>query len=112
MMLLFVQSFSLHAHIPEGHDDHHADDHHSHVHSHVLTDLHDAHLDLEHDEDTVTETQGTFSNQIHLFKYFVFTFLIVVPTVLFVWNVRNTSRVRQRLRYLFQLRPPLRAPPL
>ena len=108
LMMLCVQSFSLHAHLPDGDEG----DHHSHAHSHILNDLHDTHLDLEHDEDTSSESKGTFSKQLPFFKYFVFIFLIIVPTALLVWNIRNTSQDTQRLRYLLLLRPPLRAPPL
>ena len=110
LMMLCVQSFSLHAHLPDGDEgDHHS---HAHSHSHILNDLHDTHLDLEHDEDTSSESKGTFSKQLPFFKYFVFIFLIIVPTALLVWNIRNTSQDTQRLRYLLLLRPPLRAPPL
>ena len=107
-MMLYVQSFSLHAHVPEGDEDHH----HSHVHSHVLSDLHDAKLDLEHEEGNGSESKGTLSKQLHFFKYLVFVFLIIVPAALLVWKKRNAPRNKQRLRYLLLLRPPLRAPPL
>ena len=107
LMMLCVQSFSLHAHVQDGDEEHH-----SHVHSHFHSDLHDDHLDSEHDEDTSTESNGTFSKQVHLFKYFVFILLILVPASLFQWRIRNPFRNKQRLRYLLLLRPPLRAPPL
>jgi len=107
-MMLCVQAFSLHAHLPEGDEDHH----HSHVHSHVLNDLHDADLDSEHVEEDSTESKGTFSKQLHFFKYIVFISLVIIPAALFVWNKRNPPRDKKPLRYLLLLRPPLRAPPL
>ena len=106
LMMLSVQSFSLHAHISDG-DDHHS----SHVHSHILNGLHSDHLDHEHEEGVGDATLGTLSKQSHLIDLCIFILLIVLPFSLYKLRIRKPARNNQRLHYLLFFRPPLRAPP-
>ena len=106
-MMLFAQSFSLHAHIDVG-DDHHQ----SHAHSHVINDTHDDHLNSEHNNEDDTETLGTIAKKAHLIDLCIFILLAIISTFLFKLNTWHPANNNQRTRYLLFFRPPLRAPPL
>lgn len=112
LMMLCVQLFSLHAHLPDGDD--HAHDHnheHAHVHSHILGGSHDDHLNSEHDEDSAA-TVGTLAKQVLFLDLCFLFFLIIIPASLCDVCGRNHGQNKKRIRRLLFFQPLLRAPPV
>lgn len=110
LMMVCVQSFSMHFHLAPISDAHQTD-HHAHTHS--IGDL-----GLEHQSDGHGDEQASADFLVTVFKqslvlgliFIALVTALVLPSymVLFRWCIR-----KHRLRdYLFFLHPQLRAPPL
>lgn len=106
-MMLCVQFFSLHAHFTDD-----GDHHHSHAHSHVLDDIHDHHLNTDHEDEDSVDILGMITKKLHIIDLCLFTLLAIFSAFFFKSNTcRSNNDIQQILGLLF-FRPPLRAPPL
>lgn len=107
LMMVCVQTFSMHFHFSEGNQV----DHHSHAHAHSTGDLDADHLVNEHDQEATNSIQGAITKQALSIEFFVFILLAIVTITQAKLRIRTGIRRKRPRYYLLFYRPPLRAPP-
>ena len=107
LMMVCVQSFSMHFHLADGEDDHRP---HAHTHAHGSTDA--DHFTTEHADEVSSDLTGALTKQSFVFDLFVFAIIGLFSISLaneHSWSAVHGTRPGHRLLFL---RPPLRAPPV
>jgi len=105
MMMVCVQSFSMHFHFAD-------DGHQPHAHSHPLSNVHSDHETIEHQDKINTDMLGTLAKHLLSLDLFVSLLLIFVFTYQYISRYWLSFFEKLPPYQLFFIRPPLRAPPL
>lgn len=107
LMMVCIQSFSMHFHIADG-----LGEHQSHAHTHTLGSTHADHLTTEHHGEASIDILGTLAKQSLSPDLFVFVLLTLVFVSLSKSCHWPIFREQRPWHHLLFFRPPLRAPPL
>ena len=107
LMMVCVQSFSMHLHFAAGDDEHPP-----HAHAHTLGGTHADHLITEHPDEASTDILGTLTNQLISLDFLVPVLLTLVFVSLSSLRHWPSFREKRPRHHLLFFQPPLRAPPL
>ena len=108
LMMVCVQTFSMHFHFTNGDDEHQ-----HHAHSHSLDSAHTDHMTEEHHDESTTDILGTtLAKQSISFYLFIPVLLALVVATLSKSRHWSSFREKRPQHHLLFFRPPLRAPPL
>ena len=108
LMMVCVQTFSMHFHLSDGNQV----DHHSHAHAHSPGGLDADHLVNGHDQEATNDIQGAIAKQGLSIEFFVFLLLAIVAVSQARLLIRKGIGRKRPRYYLLFYRPPLRAPPI
>jgi len=106
LMMVCVQSFSMHFHFADGDDEQH-----SHAHTHTLYGMHADHLTTEHEDEASPDILGVLNKHSLSFDFFALAVLVLFPLFLSASHTWMGVHNKRQHRYLLFFRPPLRAPP-
>ena len=109
LMMVCVQSFSMHFHLGGSDDDHH---HEHHAHTHVQGSVDTDHLTTEHEDEVSGDIPGVVTKKSFSYDLFIVAFIAFVAIAVarrHSWPAARAKRPRYQLPFF---RPPLRAPPL
>lgn len=107
LMMVCVQSFSMHFHLADG-DDHHG----YHAHTHVQGGMDTDHFATEHEDEVGGDIPSVVSKNWFSYDLFVIAFIAFVAIAVarrHTWRAIHKRRPRYHLLFF---RPPLRAPPV
>ena len=108
LLMVCVQSFSMHFHLGGSGDDHHQHHAHTHVQGSVDTD----HYTTEHEDEVSGDIPGVVAKKSFSYDLFIVAFIAFVAIAVarrHAW--RAVHNILPRYHLLF-FRPPLRAPPV
>ena len=107
LMMVCVQTFSMHFHFPDD-----KTGHHTHAHAHASDGVDAEHLNTGHGDEPASELRGAIAKQTLSIDIFVFVLLTLVAAVQTKLRIQDGIRRKHPRYYLLFFRPPLRAPPL
>ena len=108
LMMVCVQSFSMHFHLGGSDDDHHE----HHAHTHVQGGMDTDHFTTEHEDEVGDDIPGVVTKKSFSYDLFIVAFIAFVAIAVarrYSWPAARAKRPRYQLPFF---RPPLRAPPL